>query len=88
MVEGSSKDGRSTLAGLQPLQTLISMKISPKPDKSNLRWGFYCRVCGWEVCYTEYAINNWISVVPLAADPLIGLRSFLFPAMPDMCPFG
>ena len=43
----------------------------------------YCSVCGLELCYTEYVINNWISVEPLAADPLIGLRSFLFPAVPE-----
>jgi hypothetical protein len=43
----------------------------------------YCRVCGRKLCYTEYVINNWISVVPLAADPFIGLRSFLFPAVPE-----
>ena len=54
-------------------------------DLNPIRWilEIYCCVCERKLCYTERVINNWISVVPLAADPLIGLRSFLFPAMPE-----
>ena len=57
----------------------------PQREAAAIHWAMeiYCSVCGRKLCYTEGVINNWISVVPLAADPLIGLRPFIFPAMPE-----
>jgi hypothetical protein len=67
----------------QNMEKLSSLLTISELEGDAVKVEIYCSVCGLELCYTEYVINNWISVVPLAADPLIGLRSFLFPAVPE-----
>ena len=45
-----------------------------------------CPVYIQKLCYTlfiSFKLDNWFCVVPLAADPVMGLVVFYFPAVPE-----
>jgi hypothetical protein len=48
----------------------------------------YSSVCGWELCYTEQVISNWISVAPLGRRPFYRVGGYFIPALPDIYPLG